>query len=139
VAITAGLVNSFKQEILQEGHDVDNDTFKIALYSSSATLDADTTAYTTTGEITGTGYTAGGETLTGGAVTLDGSVAVIDFDNPQWTSASFTARGALIYNSTNSDKAMAVLDFGADQVVSSGTFTVTFPAANASTALIRLA
>ena len=137
MAITQAMATSFKSEILQEGHNLASDTIKIALYSSSATLGAATTAYTTSNEITGTGYTAGGVTLTSQTVATSGTTAYFDADDPTWTSASFTARGALIYNSTNSDKAIAVLDFGGDFTVSSGTFRIVFPAAGAA-AIIRI-
>ena len=137
MAITQAMATSFKSEILQEGHNLASDTIKIALYSSSATLGATTTAYTTSNEITGTGYTAGGVTLTNQTVATSGTTAYFDADDPTWTSASFTARGALIYNSTNSDKAIAVLDFGGDFTVSSGTFRIVFPAAGTS-AIVRI-
>jgi hypothetical protein len=139
MAITQAMATSFKSEILQEGHNLANggDTIKIALYTSSATLGASTTAYSTTNEISGTGYTAGGETLANQAVAITGTTAHFDADDPTWTSASFTARGALIYNSTNGDKAIAILDFGGDFTVSSGTFRIVFPAAGAA-AIIRI-
>ena len=137
MAITQAMATSFKSEILQEGHNLASDTIKIALYSSSATLGATTTAYTTSNEITGTGYTAGGVTLTNQQVATSGTTAYFDADDPTWTSASFTARGALLYNSTNSDKAIAVLDFGGDFTVSSGTFRIVFPAAGTS-AIVRI-
>mgnify|MGYP005992501341 FL=1 len=137
MAITQAMATSFKSEILQEGHNLASDTIKIALYSSSATLGATTTAYTTSNEITGTGYTAGGVTLTNQTVATSGTTAYFDADDPTWTSASFTARGALIYNSTNGDKAIAVLDFGGDFTVSSGTFRIVFPAAGTS-AIVRI-
>ena len=137
MAITQAMATSFKSEILQEGHNLASDTIKIALYSSSATLGATTTAYTTSNEITGTGYTAGGVTLANQTVATSGTTAYFDADDPTWTSASFTARGALIYNSTNSDKAIAVLDFGGDFTVSSGTFRIVFPAAGTS-AIVRI-
>lgn len=142
MAITAALCSSFKKEILAAGHDFTpstGDSFKIALYSSSATLGASTTAYTTTGEVTGTGYTAGGKDLTEVAPVLDGTTAVIDFSDVQWTSASFTAAGALIYNSSKSNKAVAVLSFGGDKTVSTGTFSITFPTADKDSAIIRIA
>jgi len=138
MAITQAMATSFKSEILQEGHNLASDTLKIALYSSSASLDATTTAYTTSNEITGTGYTAGGVTLTNQTVDTSGTTAYFDADDPTWTSASFTARGALIYNSTNSDKAIAILNFGGDFTVSSGTFRIVFPAAGAN-AIITIA
>ena len=138
MAITQAMCTSFKAEILDEQHDLAADTLKIALYTSSASLDASTTAYTTSNEISGTGYSAGGETLTSTTVSTSGTTAFFDADDPTWTSASFTARGALIYNSTNSDKAIAVLNFGGDFTVSSGTFRIVFPAAGAN-AIITIA
>lgn len=119
-------------------HDLDTDVLKIALFTDAATLDASTTAYSTTNEVVGTGYTAGGETLTTVTVTLDGSVAIVDFDNVTWASADFTARGALIYNSSKTDKAIAVFDFGSNRTASDGDFVVVVPAAAAATAVIRL-
>ena len=137
MAITQAMCTSFKSEILQEGHQMATDTIKLALFTSSASLGAGTTAYSTSNEVSGTGYTAGGETLTSKAVSTTGTTAHFDAADPTWTSASFTARGALIYNSTNSDKAIAVLDFGGDFTVSSGTFKIIFPAAGAN-AIIRI-
>jgi hypothetical protein len=139
MAISQGVCNSFKEEVLTGVHDIENDTIKIALFTSSATLDADTTAYATTNEVVGTGYTAGGNTLAGAAVTLDGSVAIVDFNDTTWASASITARGALIYNSSKADRAIAVLDFGSDKTSTDGDFSVIFPAPTASTAVVRLA
>ena len=139
MAITQAMCTSFKQELLNKEHDLDTDTFKIALYTSSATLSAATTAYSATNETSGTGYTAGGATLTGGAIATSGTTAYADFSDPSWTTASFTAAGALIYNTSNSNTAVLVLDFGGDFTVTSGTFTITFPTADASNALIRLA
>jgi hypothetical protein len=138
MAITQAMCTSFKAEILDEQHDLAADTLKIALYTSSASLDASTTAFTTSNEISGTGYTSGGETLTSTTVSTTGTTAFFDADDPTWTSASFTARGALIYNSTNSNKAIAVLNFGGDFTVSSGTFRIVFPAAGAN-AIITIA
>ena len=137
MAITQAMCTSFKSEILDEQHDLVADTIKIALFTSSASLGASTTAYSTSNEVSGTGYSAGGETLTSRTVSTTGTTAFFDADDPTWTSASFTARGALIYNSTNSDKAIAVLDFGGDFTVSSGTFKIVFPAAGAN-AIIRI-
>ena len=137
MAITQAMCTSFKSEILQEGHQLATDTIKIALYTSSASLGATTTAYSTSNEVSGTGYTAGGVTLTSAAVSTTGTTAHFDADDPTWTSASFTANGALIYNSTNSDKAIAVLAFGGDFTVASGTFRIVFPAAGA-TGIIRI-
>lgn len=138
MAITQAMCNSFKQEVMLGVHDLDTDVIKIALYTSAATLGASTTAYTTSNEVVGVGYTAGGNTLTGASVTLDGSTAVVDFSDSQWTTATITARGALIYNSSKSNKAIAVLDFGSDKTAASGTFTINFPAATAGTAVIQI-
>jgi len=137
MAITQAMCTSFKAEILDEQHDLVADTIKIALFTSSASLDAATTAYSTSNEVSGSGYSAGGVTLTSKVVTTTGTTAYFDAADPEWTSASFTANGALIYNSTNSDKAIAVLAFGGDFTVSSGTFKIEFPAAGAS-AIIRI-
>ena len=131
------MATSFKSEILQEGHNLATDTIKIALYTSSANLGAATTAYSTSNEISGTGYSAGGVTLTSTTVGTSGTTAFFDADDPTWTNASFTARGALIYNSSNSNKAIAVLNFGGDFTVSSGTFRIVFPAAVGS-AIVRI-
>jgi hypothetical protein len=144
MAISSAICNSFKQEILVEGHNFTNgtDTFKLALYTSSATLGASTTAYSVTNEISntsGSAYSAGGKNLTSVTPVLDGSTAVCDFGDISWTSASFTANGCLIYNSTNSNKAVCAVAFGGDKTVSSGTFTIQFPAAAASTAIVRIA
>jgi len=142
MAISQAMCTSFKQELLEAVHNFKNsggDTFKIALYTSSASLGAGTTAYTTSNEVSGTGYTAGGNTLTRVDPTTSSTTAFTDFSDTTWSSASFTARGALIYNDSDSDKAVAVLDFGADKTASGGDFTITFPAADASNAIIRIA
>ena len=142
MAITSAICNSFKQEILVGTHNLtasSGDTFKLALFTSSASLGAGTTAYSTSNEISGTGYTAGGATLTSVTPVLDSSTAVCDFADVSFTSASFTANGCLIYNSSQSDKAVAVIAFGGDKTVSSGTFTIQFPTADASNAIIRIA
>ena len=138
MAITQAMCTSFKSEILDEQHDLVADTLKIALYTSSARLDASTTAFTTSNEISGTGYSSGGVELTSRTVSTSSTTAFFDADDPTWTSASFTARGALIYNSSNSNKAIAVLNFGGDFTVSSGTFRIVFPAAGAN-AIITIA
>ena len=138
MSITQAVPSSFKLELSQGLHDFTADTFKIALYSSAASLDASTTVYTTTGEITGTGYVAGGQTLTVVTPVLSGTTAIIDFDNVTWTSATFTARGALIYNSSSSNKAVLVLDFGSDRSVTGTDFTVVFPTPDSSSAIIRI-
>ena len=128
---------SFKAELYQAIHDLTTDTLKIALYTNSATLNETTTVYSTTNEITGTGYTAGGATITGVTVNSSGYTAYVSFNNPSWTAASFTTRAALIYNSSKSNRSIAVLDFGSDKTVSNNTFVVTLPANTAADALIR--
>lgn len=139
MAITQAMCTSFKAEILDEQHDLAADTLKISLHTSSATLSAATTAYASSGlnEVSGTGYSAGGATLSSTTVSTSGTTAYFDCADPSWTSASFTARGALIYNDTNGDKAIAVLDFGGDFTVTSGTFTIVMPAAGTA-AIIRI-
>jgi len=145
MAITSAICTSFKQELLVGTHNftaTTGNTFKIALYTSSATLGAGTTAFSSSNEITnssGTAYTSGGATLTSVTPTTDSTTAVCDFSDVSFTSASFTANGALIYNSSQSNKAVAVIAFGGDKTVSSGTFTIQFPTADATNAIIRLA
>jgi len=126
----------FKQNLLNGNEDFTAGSYKIALYTSFANLGADTLAYTTTNEITGTGYTAGGKALTDIAPATSGTVAYISFSNVTWNPASFTAAGALIYNATT-NAAVCVLSFGSDKTATS-TFTITFPAATSTTAVIRL-
>ena len=139
MAITQAVCNSFKQELLQGLHDLDGHTLKLALYTSSATLGPTTTAFSTTNESSGTNYTSGGATITNVAVSLSGTVAFVDFDDVSFSSATISdAAGALIYNSSASNRAIAVLDFGGTKSVSSGTLTVTLPSASATTALIRI-
>lgn len=143
MAITQAMATSFKVQIL--GGDFDfssgtSDVFKIALFTSSASLDATTTAYSTSNEVTGTGYTAGGNTLTISAnPTSSGTTAFLDFADTTWSSATITARGALIYKSGGGNPAVAVLDFGSDKTSTAGDFTIVFPAADASNAIIRIA
>ena len=138
MAITQAIPTSFKAEILQGIHD-SADTYKMALYTSAATLGASTTAYSATNEVVGTGYTAGGVTLSGFNVTTSGTTAILDFTtDPSWANASITARGALIYNSSKSNKAVYVLDFGSDITSTNGTFAVTLPEPDATNGLIRL-
>jgi len=142
MAITQAVCTSFKQELLTATHDFTNgtgDAFKIALFTSSATLGASTTAYSTSNEVVGSGYTAGGNTLTNVTPTSSGTTAFTDFADTTWSSATITARGALIYNSTDADKAVVVLDFGSDQTSTAGDFTIQFPTADASNAIIRIA
>ncbi len=125
MAITTAICNSYKQEIL-EGVHASADTYKIALYTSSATLSASTTAYSSTNEVSGTGYDAGGKTLTGYVSGLSSGTAYITFDDPSWTSSTITARGCLIYNSSKSNKAVACFDFGSDVISVSGTSLLIF-------------
>ena len=150
MAISQAMCTSFKVEILDGIHAFGTsvvraattaDTFKIALYTSSASLSASTTAYTTSGEVPSTGgYTAGGNTLTVSQVpTSTGTTAWLDFSDTTWTSATITANGALIYNSTQGDKAVAVLAFGGDKTSTDGDFTIIFPTADSSNAIIRIA
>ncbi len=135
MAFTGSYVtDSFKEQLLLAVHDFSTDVIKIALYTSSATIDNTTTAYSATNEVSGAGYTAGGKTLTA-TVTPDGIYTILDFADISWTSATFTCRGALIYNSSKSNKSIFVLDFGTDKTVSSGTLTVQFPTANSNTAI----
>lgn len=142
MAISQAMPTSFKQELLTATHNFTastGDVFKIALYTSSATLGASTTVYSTTNEVTGTGYTAGGNTLTNVTPTTSGTTAFTDFADTTWTTATITANGALIYNSSKSNKAVAVLAFGGDKTSTAGDFTIVFPTADASNAIIRLA
>jgi hypothetical protein len=139
MAITQAMCTSFKTELLGGVHDLDTDAIKIALFTSTATLGAATTAYSTTNEVSGTGYTAGGNTLTGAAISASGTTAIVDFDNTSWGSSTITARGAMIYNSSKSNRAIAILDFGADKTSTDGDFTIQFPVADASNAILRIA
>jgi|TARA_R110000796_G_scaffold86143_1_gene186584 hypothetical protein len=137
------MCTSFKKELLEGVHDFLNsggDTFKIALYTNSASFNAATTAYTTSNEVTGTNYTAGGNTLTRVNPATSGTTAFTDFADTTWSSSTITARGAMIYNDTASgNPAVVILDFGSDKTSTNGDFTVVFPAADASNAIIRIA
>jgi hypothetical protein len=139
MAIVQSMVSSFKQQILLGEHDLDTDVIKIALYTSAASLDAATTAYSTSNEVVGAGYTAGGNTLTGATVSLSGTTAYVDFADTTWAASTITARAALIYNSSKSNKAIAVLDFGSDKTTTANNFTIQFPANDASSAVVRIA
>ena len=145
MTIAQTATTSFKVELLQAVHNFNTDEFKIALYTGAAGIDADTATYTTTGETSGSGYTAGGEiasvsvTPTAGNNSQGVPTAYVSFANVSWADASFTARGALIYNVTQGNKSVAVLDFGADKTVAGQTFTVQFPTADANSAIVRIA
>jgi len=138
MALTQCMVTSFKAEILGGVQDLDTDVIKLALYTSAATLDATTTVYSTSDEVVGMGYTAGGNTLASPTILTSGTTAYVSFADTSWTTATITARGALIYNSSKADRAIAVLDFGSDKTSTAGTFTVQMPANNATNALIRI-
>ena len=138
MAIVQALCNVFKEDLMDTTANLEADTLKVALFDNTATLNASTTAYATTNEASGTNYTAGGEAMTGMAVTLDGSTAIFDADNVSWANATVTAQAALIYNNSFSNAAIAVLDFGENKTSTNGTFEIQFPNANASTALIRI-
>lgn len=146
MAITQAMCTSFKQELLEGQHDfrTTGHTFFMALYTSSATLDATTTDYSATNEVSGTGYTAAGQQLTQVNPTTSGTTAFTDFADETWTTATITARGAIIYNTTTgggtgTTDAVCVLDFGGDKTSTAGDFTVQFPTADASNAIIRIA
>ncbi len=139
MSITSALCNSFKTEILAMTPHTAGDVYKIALFTSTATLNKSTTAYAATNEVSGTGYTAGGQTLVGFSATLDTDTAILDWTtDPAWAASTITARGALIYNSTRSNKAVATIDFGSDITSTNGTFTATLPAPAAATGLLRI-
>ena len=138
MAIQQTLTTSFKQDMLQAGQNLVTNTLKMALYTGFATIGPTTTVYAITNEVAGTGYTAGGNAITGAVITADADGTVyVTFNSVVWPAASFTARGALIYNVTQGNKSIAVLDFGSDKVRNNQTFTVTMPSNTATTALLR--
>ena len=142
MAITSAICTSFKQELLVGTHNFTNssgNTFKLALYTSSATLGASTTAFTTTNEVSGTNYTSGGNALTNVTPTTSGTTAIVDFADLTFGTATVTARGCLIYNDTQANKAVAATDFGGDKTSTAGNFTIVFPSPTATGAIIRLA
>jgi hypothetical protein len=143
MAISTAMTTSFKSELMSALHNFDNpsgNTFKIALYTSSATLGASTTAYSSSDEVAnGNGYTTGGNTLTSVSPTTSGTTAYVDFADTTWTSSTITANGALIYNNTNANRAVVTLAFGSDKSSSNGDFQIVFPTANATDAIIRIA
>lgn len=138
MAITQTWTTSFKRQVLLAEHDLETDVLKIALYTAASILGPDTTEYTTVGEVSGTGYTAGGLVLTNVTVSSGDGIAYVDFDNPTWAGASFTARGALIYNSSKANKSMFVLDFGTNQTAVNENFVIDLPANNPTFAVIKL-
>ena len=138
MAIVQALANTFKEDLMDTTANLEANTLKVALFDNTATLSSATTAYATANEVSGSGYTAGGEAMTGMAVTLDGSTAIFDADNVSWANATISAQAAEIYNNSFSKAAIAVLDFGSVKTSTNGTFEIQFPNANASTALIRL-
>ena len=142
MAISTAMCTSFKQEILVGTHNFtasSGNTFKLALFTSSASLGAATTAFSTSNEVSGTGYSSGGGTLTSVTPTTSGTTALCDFSDLTFSSSTITANGALIYNSSASDKAVCAFAFGGDKTSTSGDFTITFPTADASNAIIRIA
>jgi len=142
MAISTAMCTSFKQEILVGTHNftaTSGNTFKLALYTSSASLGASTTAYSTSNEVSGTGYTAAGAALTSVTPVASGTTALCDFSDLTFSSSTITANGALIYNDTQSDKAVCTLAFGGDKTSTVGDFTIQFPTADASNAIIRIA
>lgn len=147
MTIAQTATTSFKVELLQAVHNfgpTSPDTFKVALYTAAASIGASTTAYTTSGEVSGTGYTAGGNTLVIDVSPSSGNnsagvpTAYISFTNTSWANATFTARGALVYNSTQGNKSVAVLDFGSDKTVNNDTFQIIFPTPDANSAIVRI-
>lgn len=141
MAITSTLCTSFKKELGEALHDFtagSGHVFKLALYTSAATLDATTTAYSATNEIVGTGYTAGGSALTNVTPTTSGTTAIYDFQDVTWPNSTITAAGALIYNSTNGNRAVCAIDFGGEKTSVSSTFAVIFPTPDATNAIIRI-
>ena len=145
MAITTAMCNSFKQELLGGVHDLDTDTIKIALIKDtpSGTYGASTTNYSNvtvnTDEATGTNYTTGGNTLGSAVISLDGSTAIVDFADTTWSSATVSADGCIIYNASQTNRAIAVIDFGGTKTSTNGDFTIEFPAADASNAIVRIA
>ena len=141
MAIAQAVANSFKKEILEGIHDLESggDVFKLAHYTSAANLSAATTSFTTGSEVANTGqYASGGGVLTGQSTSLDTGVAIVDFAELSFTGVTLTARGALIYNTSESNKAVAVLDFGGDKTATAGTFTIQFPTFNSTNAILRI-
>lgn len=138
MAITQALCVAFKEDLMAPGANLEASTLKLALYTNAATLNENTASYSVTNEVSGTGYSAGGATLANVAVTTDGNVAIFDCDNVAFANSTITAQAALIYNNSNSNSAICVLDFGSDKSSTNGTFEIQFPTADANNALIRI-
>ena len=135
---TAGLTTSFKQEVLLGVHDLDTDVLKVALYTEAATLGPETTVYSSTNEVSSTGYNAGGQVLLNVVVQGGEGTGYASFDNPQWASVSFTTRGALIYNSSKANRSVGVFNFGSNQTMLNQSFQIQLPGDNPGTAVIRI-
>ena len=138
MAITQALCVAFKEDLMSPGANLEANTLKLALYTNAATLNENTASYSATNEVAGTGYSAGGATLANVAVTTDGNVAIFDCDNVAFANSTITAQAALIYNNSNSNSAICVLDFGGNKSSTNGTFEIQFPTADANNALIRI-
>lgn len=138
MSISQAMCSSFKEELFRGVHDLSTDVIKLALFDSNATLDASTTVYSTTDEVSGTGYTAGGNTLSGVNILLTGTTALVDFDDSAWPSVLITPRGGLIYNASKGNRAIAVVDFGEDKAATNSNFVARFPAGDAAHAIIRI-
>ncbi len=138
MAITQALCVAFKEDLMSPGANLEANTLKLALYTNAATLNENTASYSATNEVSGTGYSAGGATLANVAVTTDGNVAIFDCDNVAFANSTITAQAALIYNNSNSNSAICVLDFGSNKSSTNGTFEIQFPTADANNALIRI-
>lgn len=136
--ITAGLTDSFKEQLLLGVHDFETDVFRIALYTSSAVLGPETTVYTSVGEVSGTGYTAPGQILTNVTVNVGMGIGYVSFDNPAWPGSTFATRGALIYNASKANKSVGVMNFGVDQTMLGQEFIIQLPTDDPETALIRI-
>lgn len=139
--IVQSVPNSFKQELILGIHDFTTstgDVFKLALFTSSASLNANTTAYSATNEVTGTGYVAGGAALVNVTPVVSNGIGIVSFSDVTWPASTITARGGMIYNSSKANRAVLILDFGSDRTTSATTFTVTFPAATSDSAILRL-
>lgn len=139
MAITTAVCTSFKNELAQGVHNFTTDSFKLALYTNNANLDESTTQYTASGEVVGQGYVSGGKAVNNLSVSISGSTILMDFDDIVWTNASFTTRGALLFNTSKSNKAVAVWNFGSDKSAAGTDFTIIVPSATVGSAILRIA